>query len=92
MARYCDAYKAGFEKGYEKAKKEMERQVLVTSDGKIHPLDVQPQRKTGKWVSNGVEAFGVVEYWVCDQCRDQSKYRTNFCPSCGADMRGEENG
>ena len=49
----------------------------------------QPQRKKGKWVSNGVEAFGVVEYWVCDQCYDQSKYRSNFCPSCGADMRGE---
>lgn len=44
------------------------------------------QRKTGKWVSNGVEAFGVVEYWVCDQCHDQSKYRTNYCPSCGAYM------
>ena len=48
----------------------------------------QPQRKTGKWVSNGVEAFGVVEYWVCDQCYAQSKYRSNFCPSCGAEMDG----
>lgn len=39
---YCDAYNAGFEKGYARAKNEMERQVLVTSDGKIHPLDAQP--------------------------------------------------
>lgn len=46
----------------------------------------QPQRKAGKWISNGVEAFGVVEYWVCDQCHDQSKYRTNYCPNCGARM------
>lgn len=50
---------------------------------------IHPTRKTGKWVSNGVEAFGVVEYWVCDQCYDQSKYRTNFCPSCGARMDGD---
>ena len=46
---YCDAYNAGFNKGYEKAKKEMRRQVLVTSDGKIYPLDAQPQWTPCDW-------------------------------------------
>lgn len=25
----------------------------------------------------------------CSECRQKSNYRTNFCPNCGADMRGE---
>ena len=47
----------------------------------------QPERKTGKWIHQA--KFGRIE---CDQC--SSVYRNaftpkNFCPNCGADMRGE---
>jgi rubrerythrin len=50
----------------------------------------QPERKTGKWIHQA--KFGRIE---CDQC--SSVYRNaftpkNFCPNCGADMRGEDNG
>ena len=48
-------------------------------------------RPKGKWhYSDGKPAtigqsFGV----ICDQCGAESEYCTNFCPNCGADMRGE---
>ena len=50
----------------------------------------QPERKTGKWIHQA--KFGRIE---CDQC--SSVYRNafapkNFCPNCGADMRGEQDG
>lgn len=48
-------------------------------------------RPRGRWhYSDGKPAtigqsFGV----ICDQCGAESEYCTNFCPNCGADMRGE---
>ena len=49
----------------------------------------EPKRKKGKWI-NG----------VCDQCGSHAPYwamattyyRSSFCPNCGADMRGEQDG
>ena len=47
-------------------------------------------RPKGRWhYSDGKPAtigqsFGV----ICDQCGTESEYCTNFCPNCGADMRG----
>ena len=30
------------------------------------------------------------EKFICSECKCQSDYKWNFCPNCGADMRGEE--
>ena len=54
----------------------------------------QPERKKGKWVyDNGLKQF------FCDQCGEPSLTYDdiyiysmdfpNFCPECGADMRGK---
>ena len=52
----------------------------------------QPERKRGKWLPENrtMDAF-----WVCSACGFPSEAHAaniiyNFCPNCGADMRGEE--
>lgn len=52
-------------------------------------VDVRPV-VFGHWVyeePNGANSFKGA-YW-CDQCYQPEPYRKNFCPNCGADMRGE---
>ena len=46
------------------------------------------ERKKGKWIdkSNGIE--GAWNY--CSVCGEQAIDLYDFCPNCGADMRGEE--
>ena len=54
---------------------------------------IEPERKTGKWVNN------IHDLPVCDQCGYMTPYDRaiddyeygNFCPNCGANMRGELN-
>ena len=55
---------------------------------------IQPEPKRGKWIKTA--RWGRVYY--CDQCRNYLDFdgvnagrgSTNFCPNCGADMRGEQ--
>jgi len=47
----------------------------------------QPERKKGNWI---LIADGYTDYVKCDQCGNISYVERNFCPSCGADMRGEQ--
>lgn len=59
--------------------------------GLIHTADIDEmptveERKTGKWEYLDC---GYTDYYVCDQCGSKEDYKRNFCPECGADMRGE---
>lgn len=47
------------------------------------------ERPHGKWIY--VCCYGD-EYPQCSVCGEINDVKTNFCPDCGADMRGEENG
>lgn len=48
----------------------------------------EPGRKTGKWLKYD----GVFDYDVkCSECECPNYYETDFCPDCGAYMRGNEN-
>lgn len=74
---------------------EHDRQMMF--DG-AHRLTAQPtiQPKRGKWIKTA--RWGRVYY--CNQCRNYLDFdgvnagrgSTNFCPNCGADMRGEQDG
>lgn len=44
------------------------------------------ERNTGKWEKIHWKAYR------CSECGKISEYQSNFCPICGADMRGEGNG
>ena len=53
----------------------------------------QPERKTGKWINEG-------RIIRCNKCKigyatvkgTKSALTYNFCPNCGTDMRGEQDG
>ena len=54
----------------------------------------QPERKKGRWLADNRPGGG---FWVCSCCKFPSEaFAANvlykFCPNCGADMRGEQNG
>ena len=47
---------------------------------------IEPRAK-GHWI----ELPGVIGVAYCSECNYQlTENNTNFCPNCGADMRGEE--
>lgn len=66
--------------------------------------DMQSERKKGKWRRNntyrGDDTSGFVDPdWRCSECGKQASVNewfmydlTDFCPSCGADMRGDQDG
>lgn len=35
------------------------------------------------------DPYGKIEGWIC-KCGSESKLKTDFCPYCGADMRGKK--
>ena len=46
----------------------------------------QPQRIEGKWTIN--DCHTAVYKYHCSECGANHRARYDFCPSCGADMRG----
>ena len=51
--------------------------------------DAQSERKRGKWEITNLGAVGVFD--SCSECKRVVKHKApfyNFCPNCGADMRG----
>lgn len=52
---------------------------------------VEPERRKGQWVGNFCSCCGLSKYYflrmVDDECAPFGMW--NFCPNCGADMRGE---
>ena len=54
----------------------------------------QPEHKPGRWKEHIFEGImgGRPRALMCNQCNSLSLHATNFCPNCGADMRGEQDG
>ena len=50
---------------------------------------VQP--KIGRWIKNAEEWQNVDPPYFCSECGRASLRQENFCCSCGADMRGDDN-
>ena len=49
------------------------------------PPEQEP--KTGEWIEHFDESG---KWYECDQCHTDWGGAVNFCPDCGADMRGEK--
>ena len=48
----------------------------------------QPERKTGRWEEYLKEGLR----WKCSECGSRFDFPFDFCPHCGADMRGDQDG
>ena len=64
---------------------------------RCQPLTLDDLRPKGRWIGTGYDGYAdgclVYDLWECSECRaefgcvgDPPPYE--FCPSCGADMRG----
>jgi hypothetical protein len=47
-------------------------------------VDEIQELKIGHWI----KPYG--GNWHCDKCDHEQGRKSNFCPNCGANMRGEE--
>ena len=43
----------------------------------------------GEWIPYGMNMNGTVGNWKCSVCNETSIQASDYCPNCGADMRGE---
>ena len=74
-----------FKEGNDALKKAVERLKELPS--------AEPERKTGKWKRAYLDREAMGErpsIFYCSVCNQCIAYPVNYCPSCGADMRGEE--
>ena len=74
------------------ANRPTERDSLIVATRNAFKALAEPKR--GRWIYHPEIGWG--ETWLCDQCGEKTtstvmgKPRANFCPNCGADMRGEQ--
>ena len=79
---------------YEKARSYVE-ETIDTMYNRIEALPpAQLERKKGRWLPDNRPDGG---FWVCSECKFPSEaFSANvlykFCPNCGSDMRGEQDG
>jgi len=76
-------------KGYQKAIEDVEKAVKALPS-------VRPTEKVGEWCEQHDDYFG---WYECSECgygsggemqyRSEGDVRTNYCPNCGAKMKGE---
>lgn len=51
---------------------------------------IQSERPKGEWIASSfVPKYGPILH-ECNQCHKYSDWESDFCPNCGADMRGDE--
>ena len=70
---------------------EVEEPVYRALTDAICVPSAQPERKEGHWIDTG-EAIDDDTEVKCSECGEVIYWLSNFCPNCGADMRGEQDG
>lgn len=65
------------------------------ADAETRLLSLEPERKKGHWINDRLVTTNGGTYAVrrcpfCESCYQDVGYGWNYCPNCGADMRGGE--
>jgi len=78
--------------GWEFASNGINAAIMLTGcEAAEHTIDAEPVRH-GKWVFNPSDAIeAMFTNPKCSECGFESADGGNYCPNCGADMRGESN-
>ena len=71
--------------------------IRSTREDDIHTLYATAQcmaiealsERTGEWIYS-TKQLEIVPMWECSCCRMRMPKKFNYCPHCGADMRGEQ--
>ena len=50
----------------------------------LQPADVEPVRH-GRWLCVDTDTE---QFFLCNRCKKKEYWESNYCPNCGADMRG----
>ena len=64
----------------------LDNEDLEAIDMAIKALSAEPIRSKGLWKIHDA----VRHLYRCSECQSIMQIRFNFCPNCGADMRGKE--
>ena len=48
-------------------------------------------QKKGRWIKVYEDERKQMFWHECSECKCEVSWKPNFCPNCGADMRGKEN-
>lgn len=78
-----------------------DRNCYIGSDGEYERYNIdpdvlaeaQPERKKGRWEYKeyAITKTDSIGLYVCSECgKGNINNEDNFCPKCGADMRGDE--
>lgn len=59
--------------------------------GGVKNCEHHKEERKGKWIEV-VEPLGLFISVSCNRCNIKQHYEHRFCPNCGADMRGTEDG
>lgn len=97
MSRYVDLservtaqyYDAEYEEWTQETTTIAEILDSVCDDYTVLP-STQPQRIKGRWKLLPGRDDEHIRYLHCSVCHFNGDYESNFCPNCGADMRGEQ--
>lgn len=101
---YDEAYELGYQRGRVQSDRDIEnaQQMIENAIKNLRELKQEPKR--GKWVDRASELdAGLGRHnFVCSECAHTAWYfvggsedwwdirKPNYCPNCGADMRGDE--
>lgn len=69
-----------------------EHQAWYKAEDVYEAIEAVPTaNKSGHWIDTGYSEEWYAREYICSECGDTMLGKVDFCPHCGADMKGGEN-